>query len=55
MDARLYRRTTAEWLPLYRLQGAAWCRYTVMNDAGGFSYAALAAMVTVGFCEGVTK
>jgi hypothetical protein len=27
----------------------------VMNDAGGFSYAALAAMVTVGFCEGVTK
>jgi hypothetical protein len=40
---------------MYRLQGAAWCRYTVMNDSGGFSYAALAAMVQVGFCEGVTK
>ncbi len=55
MKPSLSRRTVAEWLPLYRVQGPAWCRYTVMQDNDAYSYAALAAMVEVGFFEGKTK
>lgn len=54
MDNSLYRRTTADWYPFYALQGGAWCRYTVMFDWQAFPYSQLAAMVHVGFCEGVT-
>ncbi len=55
MIPRLSHRTAADWLPLYRVQGPAWCRYTVMQDWQAYSYAALAAMVQVGFIEGKTK
>ncbi len=55
MNPHLSRRTVAEWLPLYRVQGPAYCRYAVMQEHERYSYAALAAMVQVGFFEGKTK
>jgi hypothetical protein len=51
MDSRLYRRTTAEWYPFYKLQGKAWCIVTIHMDWQAFSYSALSAMVSV-ICEG---
>jgi len=56
MNSRLYRRTTAEWLPLYALQGRDYCRYVLMCEGiDRYSFAALAAMVQVGFLEGKDK
>jgi len=53
MDSRLYQRTTAEWLPMYRRQGAAWCM-VALHEWQVFSYAALTAMIAV-ICEGEMK
>jgi hypothetical protein len=47
MEPRLFRRTAADWLPMYRKQGAAWCIVTIGMDWQAFSYAALSAMVQV--------
>ncbi len=55
MNPRLSSRSYTDWLPLYRTQGPAWCRYTVMQEHERYSYAALAAMVQVAFFEGETK
>ena len=50
MNSTLYQRTKADWYPMYKLQGAAGCM-VALHEWQVFSYAALAAMITV-ICEG---